>query len=129
MNGDKIILPCEWNDFNYLDNGMYSYLSSTDKKYIIGEKDDKSYLINLRNKKIVQEFLTDDINKKEGSSFLYFYNKNTKKLTVYNMISNKLIELDSNKPDSIYAKFNYIMIRENKKNTYYNIKLDAIYSN
>ena len=54
MSGKTVKIPCEWSDIEYLELPLYKYLSSIGKEYIIGGKNNKSYLINLKDGKFIQ---------------------------------------------------------------------------
>ena len=125
MKKEKIVLPCEWRRLKDLDTTLSIYLSSLGKKYILGEKNDKYYLINAKNNKIIHEFNTDYISTDE-SIFIKYKDTNTKKEVIYNVLTNKSNSFDEKSDIDLYG--NYFTITNNGKIEYYNQKFKIIYS-
>lgn len=127
MNNEKITLPCEWEDLEYLEVRLYKYLKSNKKEYIYGEKDDKWYLISIPEKKAIVEFNASRITKKEESTFIYYTDKDTSNKKVYNLLTNKSLNVDSEQYLTVYS--NYITVKDysDKILKYYNTNLECIY--
>lgn len=127
MNNEKITLPCEWEDLEYLEVRLYKYLKSNKKEYIYGEKDDKWYLISIPEKKAIVEFNASRIIKKEESTFIYYTDKDTSNKKVYNLLTNKSLNVDSEQYLTVYS--NYITVKDysDKILKYYNTNLECIY--
>ena len=127
MNNEKITLPCEWEDLEYLEVRLYKYLKANKKEYIYGEKDDKWYLISIPEKKAIFEFNASRISKKEESTFVYYTDKDTSNKKVYNLLTNKSLNVDSEQYLTVYS--NYITVKDysDKILKYYNTNLECIY--
>ena len=124
--GDKIVVACEWDDFEYLSIPVYEYLESKGKPYILGEKDSKTYLINVKNGKIDGEFNSTSVYDNGSSTFIYYTDKDTNKKIIYNLATNKSLVLEDYDDFDIYS--NYITVEVGKKINYYNTNLKLIYS-
>ena len=120
-------LPCEWEDLEYLEVRLYKYLKANKKEYIYGEKDDKWYLISIPEKKAIFEFNASRISKKEESTFVYYTDKDTSNKKVYNLLTNKSLNVDSEQYLTVYS--NYITVKDysDKILKYYNTNLECIY--
>ncbi len=127
VKGDKEILPCEWDNINYFGTSLYQYLTSKNKNYVMANKDDKSYIVNLKNGKIVAEFDTSYIYDREDSTFIYYKNSSKSEIAFYNLITGKELKVEYTN-DSFGVNSNYITILDNNKRNYYNINLKLIYS-
>lgn len=127
MNNEKITLPCEWEDLEYLEVRLYKYLKANKKEYIYGEKDDKWYLISIPEKKAIVEFNASRLTKKEESTFIYYTDKDTSNKKVYNLLTNKSLNVDSEQYLTVYS--NYITVKDysDKILKYYNTNLECIY--
>lgn len=127
MNNDQITLPCEWERLEYLDVNLYKYLKENKKNYIYGEKDDKSYLIDLNTKKATVEFNTSYITTKENTTFIYYTDNVTETKKVYNLLTGKSLSIDGNKSLSIYSNYITVNDRSAGELKYYNTDLIMIY--
>ena len=125
-NGENIIIPCEWSSIEYFDLSIYKYLSSIDKEYVIAEKNNKTYLINLKNGKSEAEFNTTQIYKNSESPFIYYTDSVTGRQEIYNLITEKSMSAGKNTTISTYM--NYITLEENGALNYYNNNLKLIYT-
>lgn len=126
MKGEKVVLSCEWSDINFFDTLLYQYLKNQGKDYILASKDKKTYLVNLKNGKTITEFNSSSVISDPLSTFLYYKDKDTNKIVVYNLISGKNYTTAEDNSINIYS--NYITIKENNKLSYYNTKLKLIYT-
>ena len=127
MNDKKVVIPCEWNKIDNLNSYVDNYLYSKGKQYVLAEKNNKTYLLNIKNKKTVAEFDSTTVYSGTTSSYLYYMDKDKKKLTIYNLITNKEITIDADTSTYINGYFNYITVKKDNKKTYYNIDLKEIY--
>ena len=127
MNDKKVIIPCEWNKIDNLNSYIDNYLYPKGKQYVLAEKNNKTYLLNIKNKKTVAEFDSTIVYSGTTSSYLYYMDKDKKKLTIYNLITNKEITIDADTSTYINGYFNYITVKKDNKKTYYNIDLKEIY--
>lgn len=126
MKNDKIALKCEWDDIDFFDLPLYQYLKSKGKNYITAEKNDKTYLINLKKGNIVAEFNTSYLYDNEYSIFIEYNDKVENKKVIYNLLNGKSMQTDSDNYISTYA--NYVIIREGNKENYYNANFKLIYT-
>lgn len=126
MKNKEIIVNCEWEKIDYFDRLLYEYLESKGKPYVIGEKDDKIYLINIKNGKVVEEFNTSSITNSSVSTFIYYTYSDTSEKVIYNLITGKSISVPSNDKINVYS--NYITVEEDNKLNYYNTNLKLIYT-
>lgn len=124
--GDKIVIECGWSDFEYLSIPVYEYLESKGKPYVLGEKDSKTYLINVKTGKIDGELNSTYIYDSSSSTFVYYTDRDTNKKVIYNLSTNKSLVLEKYDDYDIYS--NYITIEVDKKINYYNTDLKLIYS-
>ena len=53
MSGDKVIVPCEYDDIEYLDINLFNYMKSKGKELVLLEKDRKLVLYNIKNSKYI----------------------------------------------------------------------------
>lgn len=123
-NGKK--LPCEWNDIKFFDTSITNYLKQKNRYYVIGQKDEKYYIINLDDKKKIAEFNTNNIILTEGSLFIEYIDKENNYKHIYSITSNNSIKIDNDSVISIYK--NYFTVKKDNKTEYYNLKLKSIYS-
>lgn len=123
---DRDVLPCEWDSIEFLDVDLYKYLKSKGKDFVFGEKNNKTYLINLKNGKTVAEFNTRSIYSDDDSTFISYTDKDTNKKVAYNLISGKSQEFDESAYINKYS--NYIKVEVNNKKNYYNTDLKLIYT-
>lgn len=125
----NIKLTCEWSYIKYFDLTLYKYLSSKGMEYVLADNAKKSYLINLKDGKVVTEFNISDcwsIKTYEDSTFIYYEDEETGKYVFYNLITGKSLTVESASDIDLYA--NYVTIKENNKLNYYNMNLKLIYT-
>ncbi len=126
VKNNKEVIACEYSKFTYLNNLLYQYLSSQGKDYVLGIKNDKTYLINLKNGKVDSVFNSVRILTNEESTFVYYIDSSDNKKTIYNLITGK--SLNTGVDNKIYLNPNYVIVKENNKNMYYNTNLKLIYT-
>ena len=126
MEGEKVLLSCEYDDVNFFGILLYQYLESDKKEYVMAEKDDKTFIINLKNGKTVAEFNSSSVYDSNYSTFVYYKDESTNKKVVYNLITGKTYTTDNDNNINLYS--NYVTIKENNKLNYYNIDLKLIYT-
>ncbi len=130
MSGEKVIVPCEYDDIEYLDINVFNYMKSKGKELILLEKDRNLVLYNLKNSKTITTFNSNYIYDYDDSTFievsLYEEDGYTEKgYTVYNLLSGKSMDFD--KDDYISIGSNYVTIKKDGKKTYYNTNFKQIY--
>lgn len=131
MLEDKIILPAEYDDIDFVNESLFQYIkSSKNQELVLVEKDKKTSLINLKDKKELMVFDSTYIYNASGSTFLEasIYDKETYKrigYQIYNVLTGASITTE--KDDNVSVKSNYITIKRENKTTYYNTKLEEIY--
>ena len=128
MNKDTITLSCDWDSIEYIDLELYKYLKENKKDYIYGKKDGKWYLIDLDKKQEIVKFNTSYLTEKKDTTFIYYTDSDTETTKVFNLLSNKSINVESTDNLNIYS--NYITIQNNSTKTtkYYNTDLELIYT-
>lgn len=131
MKDNEVVIPCEYDEVEFLEVPLYKYISSLNsQKLVLLEKDDKTILMDLNNKKTITTFDSKYITDSDSTTFLkiYEYDKNSytkKNQTVYNLITGKSMTFKSNEDVKIYS--NYIIVKKNNQKIYYNTKLEKIY--
>ena len=126
INGDKTVLGYEWDNIDYFSVPLYQYLKSKGKDYVLAEKDEKTYLVDLKNGQSVKEFSTLDVYDSEMSPLLKYSERGTNETTIYNILNGK--SMTTKKENSVYTGSNYITIEENDKTNYYNLDFKLIYT-
>lgn len=126
VKGEKEILSCEWYSIDYFGTLLYQYLTSKGKDYVMARKDDKTYIVDLKNGKSVAEFNSSYIYDDETSTFVYYKDSSTNEKVIYNLITGKIMKTNNDNSLDVYS--NYITIKENNKKNYYNTNLKLIYS-
>ncbi len=126
VKGEKEILPCEWQSIEYFDSLLYQYLTSKGKNYVMAERDNKTYIVDLKNGKAIAEFNATYIYDNATSTFLYYIDNSAKEKIIYNLITGKTMKTSNDNSLSVYS--NYITIKGNNKKNYYNMDLELIYS-
>lgn len=126
MKDDKVTLSCEWDSIYLFSDTLYKYLESKGRKYILTNKDSKTFLFDLKNNEIVYEMNSSSIYKYRDSTFIYYKDTDTKNYVVYNLLTNKSILIDKDDSFNIYT--NYIIVENNKELKYYNTNLKLIYT-
>lgn len=125
-NKGKVVLECKWSSVDTLSPLVYEYLKKKGKNYVLAQKDSKTYLINLKNGKVVEEFNASYINNYTTSTFITYTDKETDKRVIFNLLTLKSIATD--KSNSVSINSNFIKIKENDITNYYNTNLKMIYS-
>ena len=126
MKNEKQILPCEYDDIEFLPTTTFEYLK--DKKhveYVFAKKDKEYQLINLKNKKVITSFNTSSITSYSTSTFVKGRLRDSNQYFVYNMSTKKTMTFDSSATVSVYS--NYITVSKDGDTTYYNTDLKEIY--
>ena len=126
INGDKTVLGFEWDTIDYFSVPLYQYLKSKGKDYVLAKKDEKTYLVDLKNGESVKEFSTLDVYDSEMSPLLKYSERGTNETTIYNILNGK--SMITKKENSVYTGSNYITIEENDKTNYYNLDFKLIYT-
>lgn len=130
MAGEKVIVPCEYDDIEYLDINVFNYMKSKGKELILLEKDRNLVLYNLKNSKAITTFNSSYVYDYDDSTFIKvsLYEEDgytTKGYTVYNLLTGK--SMDFSKKDDISIGSNYITIKKDGKKIYYNTNFKQIY--
>lgn len=130
MSGEKVILPCEYDDIEYLNMDLFNYMKSKDKELILLEKEKELILYNLKTSKAITTFKSKYAYDYEDSTFikvnLYeedFYTQTG--YTVYNLLSDK--SMNFGKDEEIIIGSNYLVVKKDGKRTYYNTDFKEIY--
>ena len=133
MAGDKILLQSKYEDIDYLGYNIFLYMKEVkNKELVIVSDDEKFSIMNVKNQKEEASFDADYINigASNDSSFLKFEQYEdyyeTSGYIVYNLITEK--EKTFDKDADITLGSNYIKVEEDDKITYYNTKLESIYT-
>lgn len=126
MRGDKTILSCEYDDIEFLSPTTFNFIKSkTRKELVLAKKDGIYELINLKNKKSVFSFKSSSVDSSSQSTFVKAKLSDIKETCVYNLLTGKSMNFDSDSQVSVYS--NYIIVTKNNTKTYYNTKLNEIY--
>lgn len=127
MKGDKTILSCEYDDIEFLSPTTFNFIKSKTRKELVLAKEDGNYeLINLKNKKSIFSFKASSVDSYSQSTFVKAKLSDSKETCVYNLLTGKYINFDSDSQVSVYS--NYIIVTKNNTKTYYNTKLNEIYN-
>lgn len=127
MKGDKTILPCEYDDVEFLSESLFNYIKSKKKQdLVITKSADTIEIINLKNKKVIYSAKTSSLSAYSSSTFVKSVLTDSGEICVYNLLTNKSMTFDKNSQVSIYS--NYIVVNKDNVKTYYNTKLKEIYS-
>lgn len=124
MKKDKVHIDCQWSSIDFFDVLLYQYLKSQGKNYIMTKKDNKSYIIDLKNGNTVMEFNSNYINA-SLSTFIYYIDNDTKEKVIYNLLTGKTMTTKTE--NYIYMYPNYITVTEGTKKSYYNTNFKLIY--
>lgn len=125
MKKDKVQLSCEWSDIETFDVLLYQYLKSEKKDYIMAKTTAKTYIIDLKNGKKVIEFNSDYIISTATSTFIYYTDKDTEEIVIYNLLTGKTMTTKEGNYINMYP--NYVTIIEGNKKSYYNTNFKLIY--
>lgn len=127
MKGEKIILPCEYDDIEFLSPTVFKFIKSTNNQELVFAKSNGTYsVINLKNKKSVFDFKAPLIDTYSTSTFVKAKLSDSNETVVYNMNSKKSMTFDSESSIDVYA--NYIIVTKGQTKTYYNTKFKKIYT-
>lgn len=126
MKENTTILPCEYDDIEFLSPTTFNFIKSkTRKELVFTKKDDIYELIDLKNKKSIFSFKSPKIDTYTQSTFVKAKATDSKQICVYNLLTGKSMNFDSDSQISIYS--NYIIVTKNNTQTYYNTKLNEIF--
>lgn len=129
MSGDKVIVPCEYNDIEYLKINLFNYMKSKGKELVLLEKDKKLVLYNIKNSKSITTFDSNYVSSYDDSTFirinLYGEDSYIKEYKIYNLLTGKSMDFD--KSDEISIGSNYVAITKDGKTTYYNTEFKQVY--
>lgn len=131
MNGESIILPAEYDDVKFIDQSLFEYIKNKKKQeFLLVQKNKKTILIDLKNKKELTVFDYRYVYDTDGSTFIKseIYDENSYQKTgyqIYNVLTGASIMLG--KDENVNIKSNYITVIKNKQKRYYNTKLEEIY--
>ena len=126
MEGETIKIPCEWSAIWHFNIQLHKYLSSKGKEYVMAEKNNKTYLLNLKDGKSVAEFNSANVSAESDSTFICYTDTNTTEDVVYNLITGKSLSYENSA--DLYRYTNYITIKKDGKINYYNTDLKLIYT-
>lgn len=131
MEGDKVLVPAEYDEVNVLAISPFNYIKNQKKQSLaFVEKDSKTTLINVKNKKEIVTFDAQSPISVETSTFIEaikYDDYERDGYIIYNLISGKQKEFD--KDVEITLGSNYIKVTEGSDNIYYNTELEEIYKN
>lgn len=109
MKGDKTILSCEYDDIEFLSPTIFKFIKSkTRKELVLAKKDGNYELINLKNKKSIFSFKASSVDSYSQSTFVKAKLSDSKETCVYNLLTGKSMNFDSDSQVSIYS--NYIIV-------------------
>lgn len=118
-------IPCEYKHIRTPDTITYEYLKGKGKNYVIGNKDEKSYVLQAKNGKVVTEFNTSYLDFELLSSFVGEEEEDGK-YHVYNLATGKSAMIEA---DRISYNPMYIRIKKSDdKYEYYNKNLKLFYT-
>ena len=126
--GEKVKVPCEWEDIQFLDVSLYQYLKYQKKEYALAIKEEKTYLIDVNNGKVIQDF-NDDSVYSDDSPFLIIsdIDSTPPQKLVYYIPSGKMKAFDYF--GSLVGTYsNYFVLMNQGGIHYYNTKMESIYS-
>lgn len=129
MAGDKILVPANYDDVEFLASVPFVYMRDVkNQELVIFEKDEKMILYNVKSKKEIATFDSTYVSDSEGSSFLKFSKEedyDTVGYIVYNLITGEQMEFDEDADISL--KSNYIIVETDSSTIYYNTDLEKVY--
>ena len=130
MAGENIVLPCEYDNIDFVNSSLYKYVKMEKKQdLVLLEKDDVTTLFNLKNKKELISFDTTSVYDYSTTTFIkatIYGEKYTKEnIVIYNVLSGKSMTFEGDKDISIYS--NYIVVEEDDSDVYFNTNLEQIY--
>jgi hypothetical protein len=126
MKADKVILTCDYDEFEFLSPTTFNYIKSKkNQELVLAKKDNEYSLINLKNKKTITSFKASSVTTYSTSTFIKGKLKDSGENFVYNMSTGKTMTFDSKATVSVYS--NYITVSKDGTLTYYNTNLKEIY--
>ena len=131
MSGDKILVQSKYEDIHFLEYNIFLYMKEVkNKELVLFETEKEMILMNVNNQKEIAKFDADYVGMYSSSSFLkleqYEDYHDTEKYIVYNVITGEQKEFDGDV--DIELGSNYITVEDDGKITYYNTKLESIYT-
>ncbi|MGN0967576.1 MAG: WG repeat-containing protein [Candidatus Coprovivens sp.] len=131
MSGDKILVQSKYEDIHFLEYNIFLYMKEVkNKELVLFETEKEMILMNVNNQKEIAKFDADYVGMYSSSSFLkleqYEDYHDTEKYIVYNVITGEQKEFDGDV--NIELGSNYITVEDDGKITYYNTKLESIYT-
>jgi len=130
ISGDRIVLPCEYDDVEFLNKALFDYMKQVHKKeLVLLEKDEKTVLYDLTKQEVVTTFDYTNVNDYEYSTFLtvnIYDEYSVERQIVYNILSGKSITVDEDA--SLRVGSNYITFyNDNDELLWFNNNLEQIY--
>lgn len=131
MSGDKILVQSKYEDVHFLEYNIFLYMKEVkNKELVLFETEKEMILMNVKNQKEIAKFDADYVGMYSSSSFLkleqYEDYYDTEKYIIYNVITGEQKEFDGDA--DIELGSNYITVEDDDKITYYNTKLESIYT-
>lgn len=132
IRGDKVVVPCEYDSVEYFSDNLFKYIESKGKALVLIEKDEKIGLFNMKNKKIVTTFDSDDISDYDNSTFIKItlYESDGETISgyiVYNLLSGKSMTFVKSDDYEFNIYSNYVTVKKDNKKIYYNTNFKEIY--
>ena len=128
ISGDKILIQSKYEGVEFLAYAPFLYMKEVkNKELALFETENEYILMNVRNAKEVAKFDADYVGMSQTSSFLKFSQYETDKYIVYNLITGEQKEFAGDDVE-IELGSNYITVEDDDKITYYNTKLESIYT-
>jgi len=129
MQKDSIVIPCEYDDINFVGASLFEYMKNSRRQELVFlEKDDTTILMNLKNKRALTTFASTSMYTYDNSTFIranIYTDGNLTNYVIYNLVSGNSMTID--KDEKFTVNSNYITITKDNKKTYYNTKLEQIY--
>lgn len=128
ISGDQILVQSKYEDVHFLEYNIFLYMKEVkNKELLLFETEKEMILMNVKNQKEIAKFDADYVGMYSSSSFLKFsHYYETDKYIVYNLITGEQKEFD--RDVEIELGSNYITVEDDDKITYYNTKLESIYT-
>ncbi len=130
LKDGKKVLETSYDEIKFINKDLFDYISyMTNKELVILNSNKKLEIYNLKKKKIIKTFeLSNNSYIKVIDNTPYIKiktNEQDKKVIFYNMITNKAKVFDEY--DSYHVDTNYIIIKKDNHDIYYNSKFNKIY--
>ncbi|GEM_PF-1940885 len=121
-------VPCEYRKIQLPDMMTYEYLKSNGKNYVIGNKSEKSYLLQANNGKVVTEFNAPSLEFETLSSFIGTSESGNGGSTyhVYNLVTGKSSDIAGT--DISYYPMYFKVDKADGSTEYYNKNLQLFYT-